>query len=144
MSIPWGDVSTAYFTTGIKNIETFTGIPVYTFRLLKWQAAFNWLLRTRLIRNYLKKKINSRPPGPSDEKRSRSKSFIWGEVSNDAGNKLQECMVTTDGYSLTAHSTLIIVQKILAGNFQHGYQTPASAYGSELIFEVPGTRWLNS
>ena len=69
-----------------------------------------------MIRNYLKKKINSRPPGPSDELRSRSKSFIWGEVSNDAGHKLQESMVTTDGYSLTAHSTLIIVQKILAGN----------------------------
>jgi short subunit dehydrogenase-like uncharacterized protein len=144
MSIPWGDVSTAHFTTGIKNIETYTGIPVATFRLLKLQGAFNWLLRTRLIRNYLKKKINSRPPGPSDEKRSRSKSFIWGEVSNDAGHKLQESMVTTDGYSLTAHSTLIIVQKILSGNFQPGYQTPASAYSSELIFEVPGTRWLNT
>ncbi|HVG42502.1 MAG TPA: saccharopine dehydrogenase NADP-binding domain-containing protein, partial [Chitinophagaceae bacterium] len=26
MSIPWGDISTAYTTTGIQNIETYTGI----------------------------------------------------------------------------------------------------------------------
>jgi short subunit dehydrogenase-like uncharacterized protein len=144
MSIPWGDVSTAFFTTNIKNVETYTGIPINTYRLLKIQWAFNWLLRTDFVRNYLKKKINSRAPGPTDEKRSQSRSFIWGEVSNAEGNKLQESMVTTDGYTLTAHSTLIIVQKILAGNFKPGYQTPASAYSSELIFEIPGTRWLNS
>ncbi|MHA4842754.1 saccharopine dehydrogenase family protein [Flavitalea antarctica] len=144
MSIPWGDVSTAYFTTGIENIETYTGVPPGAYRLLKIQGSFNWLLRTGLVRNFLKKKINSRAPGPTDEKRSRSKSFIWGEVSNASGNKLQETMVTTDGYSLTAHSTLIIVQKILSGDFKPGYQTPASAYSSELIFEVPGTRWLSS
>ncbi|HTE28677.1 saccharopine dehydrogenase family protein [Flavitalea sp.] len=144
ISIPWGDVSTAYFTTGIENIEIYTGMSVNAYRLLKLQRAFNWLLRTQFIRNLLKKKVNNRAPGPTDEKRSRGKSFIWGEVSNASGEKLKESMVTTDGYSLTAHSTLIIVQKILAGDFKPGYQTPASAYSSELIFEVPGTRWLNT
>lgn len=44
MSIPWGDVSTAYYTTGIPDIETFTGISKKTFYLLKAQGIFNWLL----------------------------------------------------------------------------------------------------
>jgi hypothetical protein len=33
-----------------------------------------------------------------------------------------------------------IAQKILAGNFRPGYQTPAMAYGAELIMEVKTTK----
>jgi short subunit dehydrogenase-like uncharacterized protein len=43
-----------------------------------------------------------------------------------------------EGYTFTAHSALIIVQKILNGNFSPGYQTPASAYGENLVMEIPG------
>jgi hypothetical protein len=32
------------------------------------------------------------------------------------------------------------VQKVLNGSFKAGYQTPASAYGAELVFEIPGTK----
>ena len=67
MSIPWGDISTAHFTTGIPDIETYTGISPKMYRILKLQFLFNWLLRTSFMRNYIKRKINQRPAGPSDE-----------------------------------------------------------------------------
>ncbi len=35
MSIAWGDVSTAFYTTGIANIRTFTGVPASTVRRLR-------------------------------------------------------------------------------------------------------------
>ena len=138
MSIPWGDVSTAYHTTGIKNIETFTGIAPHLYKLLKLQPLFNWALKTSAIRNYLKKKINQRPAGPSDEARLKGKSLVWGEVQNQAGKITQARLSGPDGYTLTAHSSLIVTQKVLSGHFQKGYQTPASAYGADLIMEVPG------
>jgi short subunit dehydrogenase-like uncharacterized protein len=47
-------------------------------------------------------------------------------------------MSAPEGYTLTTHSALIIVQKILNGNFSPGYQTPASAYGENLVIEIPG------
>ena len=47
MSIPWGDVSTAFFTTGIPNIQTYTGASEKTFKLLKWQ--FNFKLRLKCV-----------------------------------------------------------------------------------------------
>lgn len=142
MSIPWGDVSTGYFTTGISNIETFAGVSPVVFHFLKLQVLFNWILRTEFIRNFARKKINSSPAGPSDEMRKQARSYIYGEAVNGRGEKVTTRLETPDGYTLTTHSTLIIAKKILEGNFIPGYQTPATAYGENLVFEIPGTKRL--
>jgi short subunit dehydrogenase-like uncharacterized protein len=140
MTIPWGDVSTAFTTTGIPNIETYTGMAPKVYRMLKLQGIFNWLLRTEFVRNIIRKKIKAKPAGPSDEQRQNSSSLVWGEVSNASEKTLTAAISCLDGYSLTAHSSLIIAQKILAGNFKAGYKTPAGCYGENLIMEVPGTK----
>jgi short subunit dehydrogenase-like uncharacterized protein len=142
MTIPWGDVSTAYTTTGIANIEVYTGIAPKVYRILKFQWAFNWLLRTNFVRNILRKKIKARPAGPSDKQRSNSSSMVWGEVTNAAGNKSTAALSCYDGYTLTAHSSLLISQKILEGNFKAGYQTPAGCYGENLVLELPDTKMI--
>jgi len=139
MSIPWGDVSTAYFTTGIPNIESYTSVKPGIYKMIKLQGLFNWLLRTEWIKNIIRKKIKSRPAGPDDKMRSNAKSLIWGEVRNDKGEKISHHFTCADGYTLTALSSLIIAKKILEGNFKTGYQTPASCYGEELVKEIPGT-----
>ena len=138
ISIPWGDISTAWFTTAIPDIETYTGMSKKIYHLLKLQPLFNWLLRTNFIRHYLKKKINQRPPGPTDEQRSKAAILIWGQAINAAKKTTTVRLSGPDGYTLTAHSTLIIVQKVLNGNFIAGYQTPASAYSENLVLEIPG------
>lgn len=140
MTIPWGDISTAYTTTGIPNIETYTGMAPKVYRMLKFQWAFNWLLRTEFIRNIIRKKIKARPAGPSDEQRLKSSSMVWGEVCNAAGDKLTAAISCYDGYTLTAHSSLLITQKILNGNLKAGYQTPAGYFGENLVMEIPHTK----
>lgn len=138
MQIPWGDVSTAHFTTGIPNIQTFTGIKPSVYRILKLQPLFNWLLRTSFVRNYAKNKISKRPAGPSDEQRSKAKALVCGEATDASGAKAIAHLSGPDGYTLTMLASLLIIQKILAGDLKTGYQTPASAYGADLVLEVPG------
>jgi short subunit dehydrogenase-like uncharacterized protein len=140
MTIPWGDISTAYTTTGIPNIETYTGIKEKTFKLLKYQWLFNWLLRTSFFRNTYKRKINKKPAGPSDENRAKAKSLVWAKVKNKNNVSKEARIVCPDGYTLTAHSSLIITRKVLELNFKTGYQTPAGCYGPDLILEVPNTK----
>ena len=137
MSIPWGDISTAYSSTGIPDIESYTGMSRKVFYLLKFQFLFNWLLRTNLVRNYLKKKINKRPAGPSDEQRKKAISLVWGKATNAAGKSVIVRLSGPEGYSLTTFATLLIVQKIFSGNFLTGYQTPSSAYGENFVMEIP-------
>ncbi len=142
MSIPWGDISTAYFSTGIPNIETYTGVAPKVYWLLKFQWAFNWLLRTSFVRKLIRKKIKSKPPGPTDEQRLKGKSFVWGEVYNASGVFSYACISCPEGYTLTVHSSLIIAKKVLENNFKPGFQTPATVYGTELVMEIPGTKRL--
>lgn len=140
MSLQWGDISTAYHTTGIPNVEVFTGMKPTAYRILKFQFLFNWLLRTQTMRRYIQQKIDKGPAGPSDEQRANASTVIWGKVSNKEGKELTHQFVCADGYSVTAWGILTIAQKILAGNFKAGYQTPAGCYGKDLIHEIPGTR----
>lgn len=139
MSIPWGDISTAYFTTGIPNIETYTGVKPGVYRFMKMQWLFNGVLRMEWVKNIIRKKIRNRPAGPSDEMRADAKSMIWGEALNAKGEKVEDHFNCADGYTLTAYSSLIIAKKVLEGDFKTGYQTPASCYGEDLINEIPAS-----
>lgn len=138
MSIPWGDISTSFTTTKIENVVTYTGASPMIFNLLKFQSLFNWLLRSKFIRKIVKNKIDKNPAGPTDERRLKSKSLVWGEVKNASDETATARLIGPEGYTLTAHSSLIIAKKILSGNFKLGYQTPAGCYGEELVLEIPG------
>lgn len=138
MSLPWGDVATAYHSTGIPNIQSYTHVPVAAWRLLKAQSAFNWILRKPSVRGFIKRRIDRRPPGPDDNTRNQAVSLIWGQATNAKGQKVTARMRTPEAYDVTAYTVLLIAQKVLQGNFQTGYQTPSTAYGEHLIMEVPG------
>jgi short subunit dehydrogenase-like uncharacterized protein len=140
MSIPWGDVSTAYYTTGIPNIETYTAVPKSLYYALKFQSLYNWALKTKPVQRFIKKKIGQRPAGPNTTQRSNSSSLVWGEVQNNNGKIIQGKINCPDGYTLTVHSSLLIAKKVLDGSFIPGFQTPAGAYGANLILEIPGSR----
>lgn len=144
MSIPWGDISTAWFSTRIPNITTYTGIRPTIYILLKLQPLFNWLLRTNWMRSYIKKKINQAPAGPTDEQRAKAIGLVWGQATDAQGQTVHLRISAPEGYTLTTHSALLIAKKILAGNLKTGYQTPATAYGEGLIDEIPGVKRIDN
>lgn len=138
-SIPWGDVSTAHFTTGIENIIVYTAMKESAIR---WLKLSNWIapvLRLEAIRSFAKKQIGKKVTGPDQKAREEGKSYIWGEIKNESGEIVTARQVTPEGYRLTALSSLHIAKKVSEGNFKPGYQTPASAYDEDLILEIEGT-----
>jgi short subunit dehydrogenase-like uncharacterized protein len=136
VTIPWGDVSTAFYSTGIPNIEVYTVVPEQQLKLLKLSRYFGWLLAIKPLQNILQKQIPV--GGPSDEERAAGKTYLWGEASDEAGNKVEARQQSVEGYTLTALTALKIAEKILAGNFCTGFQTPAKCYGADLILEIEG------
>lgn len=134
--IPWGDVSTAWRSTGIPNIEIYTGANSKMVLAMRCANALGWLLRTKAVRQYLKKRIESGPPGPSDTRRGKSRSYFWGKATNSTGNTCVATQETPEGYTLTAMTVVAIAQHVLKGNFKAGYQTPAMAYGADFILEM--------
>ncbi|MBK9154449.1 MAG: saccharopine dehydrogenase NADP-binding domain-containing protein [Chloracidobacterium sp.] len=136
VTIPWGDVSTAYHSTGIPNIEVFTVAPPSALKAMKMSRYLGWLLATGPFQKYLQSKIP--PGGPSDEERAKGKTLLWGEARDAEGNSVEARQQGPEGYTTTALAALNIVQKILEGNFKTGFQTPAKAYGADLILELDG------
>src|SRR5678816_1924557 len=47
VTIPWGDVATAYYSTGIPNIEVYTVVPQKQLKLMQLSRYLGWLLATR-------------------------------------------------------------------------------------------------
>lgn len=136
VTIPWGDVSTAFYSTGIPNIEVFTVVPKGAFKAMKMSRYLGWLLATRPVQKYLQSKIP--PGGPSDAEREKGKTLMWGEARDADGNRVEARQQGPEGYTVTALAALNISEKIMSGNFTPGFQTPAKAYGAELILEIDG------
>ena len=137
VTIPWGDVATAYHSTGIPNIEVYTIAPKSALKAMKLSRYFGWLMAMGPVQKYLQSKIP--PGGPGDEERAKGKTLLWGEASDDNGNRVESRLRCPEGYTTTALTALNITEKILAGNFTPGFQTPAKAYGPDLILEIENT-----
>lgn len=136
VTIPWGDVATAFYSTGIPNIEVYTVLLPSNLKMMKLSRYLGWLLATGPVQKYLQSKIP--PGGPSDEELEKGKTLLWGEASDAQGNRVESRQQGPEGYKTTAIAALNIVEKILAGNFTPGYQTPAKAYGADLVLEIDG------
>ena len=136
VTIPWGDVATAFYSTGIPNIEVYTVLPEANLQMLRMSRYIGWLMSIGFIRNTALKNIPA--GGPSDEERKKGKTLLWGEASDKQGNKAEARMQAMEAYTLTALTALNIAEKILAGNFCAGFQTPAKCYGADLILEIEG------
>lgn len=135
VTIPWGDVATAYRSTGIPNIEVYSIVPASALKLMKLSRYLGWLLAAGPVQKFLQGKIP--PGGPSDDERAKGRTLMWGEA-RDGESKVVTLQQGPEGYTLTAIAALDIAQRILGGDVKTGFQTPAMAYGPDLIMQIPG------
>jgi short subunit dehydrogenase-like uncharacterized protein len=138
ITIPWGDFATAFYSTGIPNIEVYMAAPWGTRTAARLRRGFGWLVGSNLVQNWLRGRIAASPPGPSEEERDRSKCYLWGEATDDAGRKAVARLRTADAYDLTVQTALAVVDRVLNGAISPGFQTPALAFGADFILEVEG------
>lgn len=140
MTIPWGDVYTAYVSTGIPNIEVYMAVPPATaarVRRLNWVRP---LLGLGFVQSWLKGQAAKRGPGPSEDKRGRTGSTIWGEARSAGGREVRKVLTTPNGYDLTAHSAFGILQHVLQQRPAGGYFTPSQLVGPEFVLGLPGVK----
>jgi short subunit dehydrogenase-like uncharacterized protein len=141
-AISWGDISTAYFSTKIPNITVYMAMPKPLIQQMKRSHYFNWFFRLPWIKSFLKKLIDKRKPGPDEQQRNTGKSYFWGCVENEKKERKELRLETPEGYRLTAITSALIADKVLHDQIAIGYQTPASAYGKNLILEVENCKFF--
>jgi short subunit dehydrogenase-like uncharacterized protein len=138
VAMPWGDVSTAYRSTGIPDITVYMAMPAAVRAGVAFAGMMAPLLASPIVQRVLKAGVRAGPAGPTDAERSRGASYLWGEVTDPAGRRAVSRLRTPEGYTLTALAALEITARVLGGVAPIGYHTPASAYGPDLILAIPG------
>jgi len=69
MSIPWGDLVTAFHSTGIPNITVYTVVPRSAARLAPLLRVFAPVLRMPSTVRFLQRRVEKRAVGPTAEQR---------------------------------------------------------------------------
>lgn len=136
----WGDIYTAYHSTGIPNIENYYYLAPAVRRALRLALLIRPILTWRPVQALLNAAVDLLPPGPSDEQRDRSGTAVWGEVVDPQGQLASARLHGPESYTFTALTCLAAIQRVLSGDAPPGYQTPASAYGPDFVMEIEGVQ----
>lgn len=141
LPIPWGDLETAYRSTGIPNITTYMAFPRRQARLLRFTSPFTQKLISiaairRLARGWVARSIT----GPDKRTRQTARARAWARVTRGSEHA-EAWLETCEAYQFTAIAGVRCVEKVLAG-CAPGALTPAQAFGSDFVFEIEGTLLL--
>ncbi|MEA1932246.1 MAG: saccharopine dehydrogenase NADP-binding domain-containing protein [Euryarchaeota archaeon] len=139
MTIPWGDLSTAYRTTGIPNIAVYVAVSDAVRHALMVARPFEGVLATEPVQRFLKGLVDRFVEGPSEADRKKNETIVWGEAwSEESGETVQSILRTPDTYALTVEAALACAERVIAGEAPAGVATPAGAFGPDLVVELPG------
>ncbi|WP_224450258.1 saccharopine dehydrogenase family protein [Haloprofundus salilacus] len=138
VTVPWGDVSAAYYTTGIKNIEVYATVPEFAVNVMRRTRPLVPVLATRPGQRLLTGAVDALVSGPTAQERAQSANHILGEVEDDEGNRVATRLKTPDTYDFAAQASVESTRRVLDGEVSAGFQTPASAFGSEFVTEFDG------
>jgi short subunit dehydrogenase-like uncharacterized protein len=138
MTIPWGDVATAYHSTGIPDIEVYIAAPTGMRVFARLSRHFGWALGRPSVQAFLRKHLTGGARGPTAEQRARGRSYLWGEVSDPGSRRAVSRLETPEGYTLTVFAALAAAGRVLAGDAPPGFQTPATAFGPDFVLTLPG------
>jgi len=138
MTIPWGDVCTAYFSTGIPNIEVYMAVPPATIRRVRRLRLLGPLLGWKPVQEFLKRQVERKVRGPSDDSRERSATWVWGEATNARGQRVARRLRTPNGYTLTVDAGLGIIERLAQGDVPSGFHTASQLMGASYITTLPG------
>ncbi|MHB8680593.1 MAG: saccharopine dehydrogenase family protein [Acidimicrobiales bacterium] len=135
VAIAWGDVSTAFHSTGIGNVTVYAALPPVVGAMAAMAPAMGPLLRHPAVQRTLKRVVG-RLPGPSAKVRSETKTVVWGEVTGAGGETVSGWVVTLNGYDLTADSVVRIAGALERGEVAAGAHTPSKALGADFVRQL--------
>jgi len=138
VTIPWGDVSTAHWSTRIPNIHTYIALPPGAARLAGATALIAPFMAVPPVRRFVEKQIDRRVSGPSAEARATARMHIWGRVTHANGRTLDGTAETPEGYRLTAMAAVESARRLLESPPPAGYHTPSTAFSSLFLETLPG------
>jgi short subunit dehydrogenase-like uncharacterized protein len=138
IQVSWGDVATAFHSTGIPNIE----VQFEELGAIRAFARTPWFVKSFLgldfMQSFLKARVDRLPEGPSEAARRAGRHVLVGVARNEKGQTVSSRLRTPEGYSLTAETAFDAARCVAAGEVKPGFQTPSLAFGADYILNFDG------
>lgn len=138
VTIPWGDVFTAYISTGVPDIEVYMAVPPSAILRMKRMRMLKPLISMQWVQNLMKRRIEKSVTGPEVDQRRNTQMRLWGEVGTANGRSVSGTMTTPNGYDVTVTASLGIVEYLLANDVEGGFYTPSLLMGADYAASLPG------
>jgi short subunit dehydrogenase-like uncharacterized protein len=139
VSVPWGDIATAWRTTGIPNIAVHMSLMKGAPLMIRLSAPFRGFLQSPAVQRRLKNAVNRFISGPDPSYQAGHPSEFIAEATDAAGNSVKSYLTTLEGYAFTAESASEIAKRVLGGAARPGFQTPAGLLGAEFVLDIEGS-----
>lgn len=138
VTMPLGDVSTAYYTTGVPNVEVYAFAPPPARLALLAHRYVAPLLAADPVQETLKRVAQVVRDGPSERARQRGSTYFWGEARGENGDRIVSRLRMSDPYVITTATAIGVTERVLDGDTSAGYTTPAGAFGPEFVLDLDG------
>jgi short subunit dehydrogenase-like uncharacterized protein len=137
-AVSWGDLLTAHHTTGIPDIEVYLEVSPAERAMFRLSHRVGALLDALPVRQLLSLPAGLLGDGPSDRQRAGAGRVIVAEARDGAGRRARARLRTPEAYGFTAVTALAIVERVLNGDLQPGFQTPGGRYGPDFVLTLDG------
>ena len=116
-----------------ENIDVYLGLNSTAWRFRKTLGRMKNALNNKYVNRLVQKIISSTFKGPSEDKRKATRTFVWGTVTDNEGNKLTEAYQTMEGYNLTAVGATEAAVRVMNNEVKPGTKSPSLAFGSSFM-----------
>ncbi|HYO56608.1 saccharopine dehydrogenase family protein [Archangium sp.] len=141
--IPWGDLVTAWHSTGIPNITTYLAQPAAVARALRFTfPLLQKLVAVGAVREQLARLVEAHVRGPDEALHQTGRSQVWAEARAPDGGRAEAWLEAPEAYAFTAKATVRAVEEVLAGALRGAF-TPAQAFGADFVLSIEGVRRMD-
>jgi short subunit dehydrogenase-like uncharacterized protein len=137
VTIPWGDISTGFHSTGIGSIVVYMALPPSMINAMRRTRRLLPLFHVAPLQKLAKLAIEKSVYGPGEAARSAGKAELWGRVEDATGTAVEATLTTPEPYTLTARTAVESCQRLLAEP-RAGALTAAMAFGADYITTFDG------
>jgi short subunit dehydrogenase-like uncharacterized protein len=137
VAVSWGDLVTAYHSTGIPNIEVYFEATAFRFAAVTMNQYWGWLLRSSGANAWLRQWADMLPAGPSEDERAQERCTIVVEAASDR-HSARSRIETPEAYQFTAIAAVGVIEQVMAGRRTPGFQTPSTLFGPDFVMEFDG------
>lgn len=152
----WGDLATAWRSTGIPNITCYMASSPRAARLLpRILPLARRLVALGPLKSLARAWVRGTAEGPSPERRQAGRTRLLARASDPSGGRVTGILETMEAYRLTAMAGIRVAEEVMGSGRpgpDHaptaprlaGALTPAQAFGPEWVLDLPETRLVES